>query len=138
MIKPFTLFVTIIILIAVALFFPQIMNAMHGMSVIEMLQQAVGFVLHVIVVSILAYALYTANELIQPWIKTLKQKQHHYRRAIRGRRIITPTKQAGAGTSRHGKDASLLWLLNQLARDHQEQKKRSLPAQSPSEQIHWD
>lgn len=136
MINRFAVFVTIVVIVAGALYFPQILQALHGMSILEMMQQAIGFVLHVIVVSILAYGLYLGNELLLPWIKTMREKQRQLRRSIRGRRSSAhPVKQTTPRVTR-GKDAAVMWLINQLARDHQEQQKRTQRSNPPSDRIH--
>jgi uncharacterized membrane protein len=128
--KRFSLFVVFVVLIASGLFFQQILDALSGMSVLEMLQRSVSFVLHVIVVSILGYGLYMANEMILPWVKTFQKKQRHHRRQIRGRRTAA---KASAGATRSQKDKGLLWIISQLARDYQSQAKRNIGSNRRSE-----
>lgn len=122
MIKRFTVLVVFVVLIASGLFFRQILDLMYGMTVLEMLQRSVEFVLHVIVVSIAAYALYQVNELAQPWIKTFQQKQRHHRRQIRGRRT-SAAHHGAAPVTRSQKDRGLLYLLNLMAQQQKHDKR---------------
>lgn len=124
MIKRFTLFVIFVVLIASGLFFRQLLDLLYGMSVLEMLQRSVNFVLHVIVVSILGYVVYTVSELVHPWVKTFQLKQRHQRRQIRSRRV-RPQSSVPAASTRRQRDRSLLWIMQQLAQEYQTRIKQS-------------
>ena len=122
--KRFALFVIFVVLIGSGLFFRQILDLLYGMSVLEMLQRSVEFILHVVVVSILGYGLYMANELILPWVKTFRHKQRHHRRQIRGRRAPSSASRTPMAT-RSQKDKGLLWMISQMAQDYQARTKQN-------------
>ena len=116
MMKRFAIGVSFVVLIAAGLFFRTILDALSGMSVLDMMRQAVSFVLHVIVVSILGYGAYfVVNEIALPIAKTFQWKQRRQRRQIRGRR--TPPSQQSTPPRRR-RDLGLLWLINQLGRQY--------------------
>lgn len=120
MIKRFAIAVSFVLLIAAGLFFRTILDALSGMSVLDMMKQAVSFVLHVIVVSILGYAVYfVVNEIALPIARTFQWKQRRQRRQIRGRR--TPATAHHATSSKRGRDLGLLWLINQLGHNYDAQ-----------------
>ena len=123
--KRFALFVMFVVLIASGLFFRQILDLLYGMSVLEMLQRSVEFVLHVVVVSSAGYGLYVLSELVLPWVKTFQKKQRHNRRQIRGRRAPA-ARSSQAGFTRSQRDKGLLWLITRMAQDYQQsQAKRN-------------
>jgi hypothetical protein len=78
---------SILLMIAVALFWKQVWGIFAGMSVLEAMNTIVTFILHVAVATIAAYAAMLIPEYIKPWMQALRWKQRQARKARRHGRI---------------------------------------------------
>jgi hypothetical protein len=92
--KNFMIVLTIILLIAVVLFWREVWGIFAGMSVLEAMNTIVTFILHVTVATIAVYALTLIPEYVMPWLKVFKIKQRQARKARRHGRIPEPTVKA--------------------------------------------
>jgi uncharacterized membrane protein YcjF (UPF0283 family) len=92
--KNFMIVLTIILLIAVVLFWREVWGIFAGMSVLEAMNTIVTFILHVAVATIAVYALTLIPEYVMPWLKVFKIKQRQARKARRHGRIPEPTVKA--------------------------------------------
>jgi hypothetical protein len=78
--KAFLILSGIALLIGGVFFYDQVLAIFKGMSVLEAMKFIVTFVLHVVVVTICMYTLYTLPEIVGPWLKTLRWKRRAARR----------------------------------------------------------
>jgi hypothetical protein len=85
---------TIILLIAVVLFWREVWGIFAGMSVLEAMNTIVTFILHVAVATIAVYALTLIPEYVMPWLKVFKIKQRQDRKARRHGRMPEPIARA--------------------------------------------
>lgn len=85
---------TVILLIAVVLFWRDVWSIFAGMSVLEAMNTIVTFILHVAVATIAAYAAMLIPEYIKPWMQALRWKQRQTRKARRHGRMPEQTIKA--------------------------------------------
>ena len=78
--KTFLVFVMMTLVIGAVFFYDQVLAIFKGMTVLEAMKFIVTFVLHVAVTTICVYAVYTAPEIVKPWLKTLRMKRRMARR----------------------------------------------------------
>lgn len=85
--KAFLILSGIALLIGVVFFYDQVLAIFKGMTVLEAMKFIVTFVLHVVVVTICMYTLYTLPEIVGPWLKTLRWKRRAARRNRSGQKV---------------------------------------------------
>lgn len=114
--KNFMIFLSVVLMIAVALFWRQVWGIFAGMSVLEAMNTIVTFILHVAVATIAAYAVMLIPEYVLPWLKALRWKRSG-RRSAEGRRQKTEDgRQAVLSMPKfRGKDQLLMQMLAQMA-----------------------
>lgn len=78
--KPVFIFLIIIGLVGTIVFWDSIKVLMVGMSPVEMVQFVWSGALHVAVVTICMYALYTLPEIVKPLMRTFRWKQRQARK----------------------------------------------------------
>lgn len=97
--------------IGAAFYADDILAVFDGMGPLEALEFIFNYVLHVAVVTIVAFVAFGLPKLIQPWMRVLRRKQRAMRRGeLPSRAPSTPR------TTRTNKDAALAWMAAQLAR----------------------
>lgn len=107
--KHYLSILSVILLIACALFWKDVWSIFVGMSVLESMTMIVNFILHVVVATIIGYVAMTLPEFIKPWMRAFRWKQRNTRRG-RGRQ----TMQTYAPTQKQPK-LSVSQLLSVLA-----------------------
>jgi len=115
------------------LFYDQVLTVFHGMSVLEAMQTIVQFVLHVAVVTIISYVVFTAPALIKPWVRMLTKRQ---RSMQRGRAIAQQTPSRKQSAPRLNRDQVLFWMMNQVMQARQNGKQPSHQDDRP--RIQWE
>jgi hypothetical protein len=133
--KNFMIVLGVIVVIAVALFWREVLGLFAGMSPLEAMQQIVTFILHVAVATIAAYAVMTVPEFIKPWIGTFRSRQ---RQARRGRGATAVQRVKAPGMSKLSKDKMLIALTQQLMQKQTKGAEKSAAVQDDQEKIHFD
>lgn len=97
--------------IGAAFYADDILAVFHGMGPLEALEFILNYVLHVAVVTIVAFLVFGLPEIVKPWMRVLRRKQRAIRRGeLPSRAPSTPR------MPRTNKDALLAWMAAQLAR----------------------
>ncbi len=129
--KNFVIVLGVIVVVAAALFWREVLGLFAGMSPLEAMQQIVTFILHVAVATIAAYAVMTVPELLKPWIQTFRSRQ---RQARRGRGSTAVRSVKTQGMPKLNKDKMLIALIQR------QMQKQAKGGERPDEQekIHFD
>ncbi len=133
--KNFVILLSVIVVIAAALFWREVTGIFAGMSPLEAMRQIVTFILHVAVATILAYAAMTIPEFIKPWLRTFRFRQRQARRIL-GNTAVRSVKTQG--TTKLNKDRMLIALVEQLMQKQTKGKERSAAERDDQENIHFD
>ncbi len=133
--KNFVILLSVIVVIAAALFWREVTGIFAGMSPLEAMRQIVTFILHVAVATILAYAAMTVPEFIKPWLRTFKFRQRQARR-VHSSAVLRSVKTQGA--PKLNKDRMLIALVEQLMQKHTKGKERPAADRDDQENIHFD
>ena len=133
--KNFVILLSVIVVIAAALFWREVAGIFAGMSPLEAMRQIVTFILHVAVATILAYAAMTIPEFIKPWLRTFRFRQRQARR-IHGNTAVRSVKTQG--TPKLNKDRMLIALVEQLMQKQTKGKERSAVDRDDQENIHFE
>lgn len=96
--------------IGAALYVEDILAVFHGMGPLQALEFILNYVLHVAVVTIVAFVAFGLPKLVQPWMKLLRQK----RKAVRRGEIVRRAPSAPR-LPRMNKEL-LAWMMSQMAR----------------------
>lgn len=96
--------------IGAAFYADDILAVFHGMGPLQALEFILNYVLHVAVVTIVAYTLFGLPHIVKPWLRMLSRKRKAMRRGGLPQRAVAPR------TPRMNKDAVLAWMAGQLAR----------------------
>jgi cytochrome c oxidase assembly factor CtaG len=131
----FVIVLGLIVVIAAALFWREVLGIFAGMSPLEAMKQIVTFILHVAVATIAAYAVMTVPEFIKPWIRTFRSRQ---RQARRGRGATAVQSVKTPGLSKLSKDKMLIALTQQLMQKQAKGGERPAAVQDGQEKIHFD
>lgn len=131
--KQIMVILTILLLIATALFYKQVWAIFAGMSVLEAMNTIVTFILHVAVATIAAYAVMLVPEYVKPWLKVFRWKQRQVRR---GRTPQVET--APARSPRMNKDQALAWMVSQMAAKNNPAPKRKTTGDNDEHNIRLD
>lgn len=85
------LIMSVIGLVVGAVFFwDQVVGIFQGMSPLEAMKFIITFLLHVVVVTVLSYMLYTAPEIVKPWMRALKKRRSHRGTMTNGKQERAP------------------------------------------------
>lgn len=133
--KNFVILLSVIVVIAAALFWREVAGIFAGMSPLEAMRQIVTFILHVAVATILAYAAMTIPEFIKPWLRTFRFRQRQARR-IHGNTAVRNVKTQR--TPKLNKDRMLIALVEQLMQKQTKGKERPAADRDDQENIHFD
>lgn len=68
------------LVISVGVFYKDVIGIFHSMSPLETMQSIMGFILHYLWVTILAWLFQLIPAFIRPWLKTFQWKQRSIRR----------------------------------------------------------
>jgi len=133
--KNFVIILGVIVVIAAALFWREVVGIFADMTPLEAMQQIVTFILHVAVATIAAYAVATLPEFVKPWMRTFRFRQRQSRRvrgaahSVQGVRV--------QGMSKLNKDKMLVALIEQLMQKQAKGGERRA-ARDDQENIHFD
>jgi hypothetical protein len=133
--KNFMIVLGVIVVIAAALFWREVLGLFAGMSPLEAMQQIVTFILHVAVATIAAYAVMTVPEFLKPWMQTFRFRQ---RQARRGHGAPAVQSVKTAGISKLSKDKILIALIQQLMQKQAKGGESPTVVQDDQEKIHFD
>jgi len=133
--KNFMIVLGVIVVIAAALFWREVLALFAGMSPLEAMQQIVTFILHVAVATIAAYAVMTVPEFLKPWLQTFRFRQ---RQARRGHGAPAVQSVKTAGISKLSKDKILIALIQQLMQKQAKGGESPAVVQDDQEKIHFD
>ena len=133
--KNFMIVLGVIVVIAAALFWREVLGLFAGMSPLEAMKQIVTFILHAAVATIAAYAVMTVPEFIKPWIQTFRSRQRQARRG-HGANLVQRVKTPGI--SKLNKDKMLIALIQQLMQKQTKGGEKSAAVQEEQENIHFD
>ena len=97
--------------IGAAFYADDILAVFHGMGPLEALEFMLNYVLHVAVVTIVAYTAFGLPKLVQPWLRMLSRKRKAMRRGELPSRAPSKPRMP-----RWNKDAALAWMAMQWAR----------------------
>ena len=133
--KNFVILLSVIVVIAAALFWREVAGIFAGMSPLEAMRQIVTFILHVAVATILAYAAMTIPEFIKPWLRTFRFRQRQARRILGNTAVRSVMTQ---GTTKLNKDRMLIALVEQLMQKQTKGNERPAADRDDQENIHFD
>jgi hypothetical protein len=133
--KNFMIVLGVVVVIAAALFWREVLALFAGMSPLEAMQQIVTFILHVAVATIAAYAVMTVPEFLKPWMQTFRFRQ---RQARRGHGAPAVQSVKTAGISKLSKDKILIALIQQLMQKQAKGGESPAVVQDDQEKIHFD
>ncbi len=133
--KNFMIVLGVIVVIAAALFWREVLALFAGMSPLGAMQQIVTFILHVAVATIAAYAVMTVPEFLKPWLQTFRFRQ---RQARRGHGAPAVQSVKTAGISKLSKDKILIALIQQLMQKQAKGGESPAVVQDDQEKIHFD
>jgi hypothetical protein len=133
--KNFMIVLGVIVVIAAALFWREVLALFAGMSPLEAMQQIVTFILHVAVATIAAYAVMTVPEFLKPWLQTFRFRQ---RQARRGHGAPAVQSVKTPGISKLSRDKILIALIQQLMQKQAKGGESPAVVQDDQEKIHFD
>ena len=133
--KNFVILLSVILVIAAALFWREVAGIFTGMSPLEAMRQIVTFILHVAVATILAYVVMTIPEFIKPWIRTFRFRQRQARRAHNSAAVRSVRPK---GMPKLNKDRMLIALVEQLMQKQTKGRERPAAVRDDQENIHFD
>jgi hypothetical protein len=133
--RNFVIILSVIVVIAAALFWREVVGVFAGMSPLEAIQQIVTFILHVAVATIAAYAVMTVPEFIKPWMRTFRL---HQRQARRGHGAAAVQSVKTQGMPKLSKDKMLIALVQQLMQKQAKGGESPAAVQDDQEKIHFD
>jgi len=138
--KAFLILSLIALLIGGVFFADQVLAIFKGMTVLEAMKFIVTFVLHVVVVTICMYTLYTLPEIAMPIIKFLKSFFRGLRMKRRGARrgVSTASGRAPLSAQRGGKLTTDQILRAYAMQQLLPKQRRGEPAAQPQDDIRID